>query len=103
MMYAQAALVPAKPATQPSLATSAVQATMSFPASVKPTTPAEQYWAARALTAETLLSARLAHQGELLALSAAEEEKRGVRASFFVPCRGARAKRRVDGRCASAR
>ena len=80
MMYAQAALVPARPATQPALATSAAKTALSFPPSVKPTTTAEQYWAARALTAETLLSARLAHQGELLALSAAEEEKRAVSA-----------------------
>ena len=79
MMYAQAALVPARLATHPAQATAAVKAKLSLPPSVKPTTTAEQYWAARALTAETLLSARLAHQGELVALSAAEEEKRTVR------------------------
>ncbi|EPT03221.1 hypothetical protein FOMPIDRAFT_1035569 [Fomitopsis schrenkii] len=74
MMYAQ---VPAKVAvTQSTPASAATKATASLPPHVKPTTAAEQYWAARALTAETLLSARLAHHGELLALSAEEEEKR---------------------------
>lgn len=79
MMYAQ---VPAKVAvTQSTPASAATKATASLPPHVKPTTAAEQYWAARALTAETLLSARLAHHGELLALSAEEEEKRAVRPS----------------------
>ncbi|KAI0725946.1 hypothetical protein C8Q72DRAFT_888088 [Fomitopsis betulina] len=77
MLYAQAALVPIKvTATQSNPASATVKATGGLPPHVKPTTAAEQYWAARALTAETLLSARLAHHGELLALSAEEEEKR---------------------------
>ncbi|KAF7366435.1 hypothetical protein MSAN_00900400 [Mycena sanguinolenta] len=36
----------------------------------------EQYWAARALTAETLLAARLEHHRELRSLSYVEETKR---------------------------
>ncbi|KAJ7481792.1 hypothetical protein FB451DRAFT_137380 [Mycena latifolia] len=43
---------------------------------LQPRTSSEQYWAARALTAETLLSARLEHQRELRSLSYAEESKR---------------------------
>lgn len=84
MLYAQAALVPIKvTATQSNPASATVKATGGLPPHVKPTTAAEQYWAARALTAETLLSARLAHHGELLALSAEEEEKRAVRPSLL--------------------
>ncbi|KAH9834741.1 uncharacterized protein C8Q71DRAFT_766143 [Rhodofomes roseus] len=75
MMYAQSALVPASGSYR-SQATTSVKTALNFPPSVKPTTTAERYWAARALTAETLLSARVDHQGELLALSTAEEEKR---------------------------
>lgn len=41
-----------------------------------PMSPAEQYWAARALTAETLLSAAEAHQREVRSAVDAEEEKR---------------------------
>ena len=43
-----------------------------------PMSPAEQYWAARALTAETLLSAAEAHQREVRSAVDAEEEKRLV-------------------------
>ncbi|KAJ6591265.1 hypothetical protein DFH09DRAFT_1026321 [Mycena vulgaris] len=44
--------------------------------SLQPRSGAEQYWAARALSAETLLAARLEHQRELRSLSYAEESKR---------------------------
>lgn len=46
--------------------------------SVHPQSSAEQYWAARALRAETLLSSRMAHQRELKTLSFSEETKRSV-------------------------
>lgn len=39
----------------------------------------EQYWAARALTAETLLKARTEHHREIRALSYTEDMKRYVR------------------------
>ncbi|KAF8178110.1 hypothetical protein K438DRAFT_1978075 [Mycena galopus ATCC 62051] len=48
------------------------------PLPLQPRTSAEQYWAARALTAETLLSARLEHHRELRSLSYVEETKRAV-------------------------
>ncbi|KAJ7090562.1 hypothetical protein C8R43DRAFT_1142069 [Mycena crocata] len=43
---------------------------------LRPRTNAEQYWVARALTAETLLAARLEHHRDLRLLSYAEEHKR---------------------------
>lgn len=52
-----------------------------FPSSekiVRPQTPGEQYWAARAIKAEALLSARLAHNRELRTQSMSEETKRAV-------------------------
>ncbi|KAF5381266.1 hypothetical protein D9615_008416 [Tricholomella constricta] len=45
--------------------------------------PAEQYWAARAFTAETLLSAREVHQRELQDLVRAEEVKRAYEISIL--------------------
>lgn len=42
----------------------------------KPTSSAAQYWAARALTAEALLSARETHHAEMQSLSHAEDAKR---------------------------
>ncbi|KAJ7905123.1 hypothetical protein B0H13DRAFT_2508843 [Mycena leptocephala] len=48
----------------------------TYKTALQPRTSAEQYWAARALTAETLLSARLEHHRELRSLSYAEETKR---------------------------
>ncbi|KIK97947.1 hypothetical protein PAXRUDRAFT_824413 [Paxillus rubicundulus Ve08.2h10] len=50
----------------------------SAPLSAAPRTKVEQYWAARALVAETLLSARVQHQGELTGMRLAEEEKRAT-------------------------
>ncbi|KZT64975.1 hypothetical protein DAEQUDRAFT_677633 [Daedalea quercina L-15889] len=79
-MYARA-LIPAGYATTQTAAT--LKATVSLPPNVRPTTTAEQYWAARALTAETLLSAKLAHQNELMDLSSAEEEKRAREISLL--------------------
>lgn len=49
-----------------------------IPTTVKPVTPAEQYWAARALTAEALLSVKTTHQEEIRTLALAEETKRMV-------------------------
>ncbi|KAF9238944.1 hypothetical protein BU15DRAFT_47193, partial [Melanogaster broomeanus] len=51
----------------------------SAPLAAAPRTKVEQYWAARALVAETLLSARVQHQGELTGMRLAEEEKRAVK------------------------
>ncbi|KAJ7248122.1 hypothetical protein B0H12DRAFT_1072730 [Mycena haematopus] len=48
----------------------------TYKAALQPRTSAEQYWAARALTAETLLVARLEHHRELRSLSYVEETKR---------------------------
>jgi hypothetical protein len=55
----------------------------TYKTALQPRTSAEQYWAARALTAETLLSARLEHHRELRSLSYAEETKRAVRDFLF--------------------
>lgn len=48
----------------------------SAPLAAAPRTKVEQYWAARALVAETLLSARDRHQAELAQVRHVEEEKR---------------------------
>ncbi len=48
------------------------------PDDVTPRSRVEQYWAARALTAEALLSARTEHHRELRTLSFGEELKRSV-------------------------
>ncbi|KAH0831124.1 hypothetical protein J3R83DRAFT_13690 [Lanmaoa asiatica] len=48
----------------------------SAPAAAAPRTKTEQYWAARALVAETLLSARDRHQDELAEMRRMEEQKR---------------------------
>lgn len=60
----------------PSLTTAHVQARVS--PIVQPVTATEQYWAARALTAETLLSVRSAHQEEIKAMTQYGDEKRTV-------------------------
>jgi len=52
------------------------EASSKLPSRVLPQSSAEQYWAARALKAETLLSARMAHHHELKVLSLTEETKR---------------------------
>jgi hypothetical protein len=48
----------------------------SAPVAVKPRTIAEQYWAARALVSETVLSTRVQHQKEVAEMRLGEEEKR---------------------------
>jgi hypothetical protein len=45
---------------------------------VQPRTNVEQYWAARALKAESFISARMAHDGEIQTLRTSEETKRAV-------------------------
>ena len=45
----------------------------------RPKTAQEQYWAARALTAETLLSARTVHQQELKSVTIEADTNRMVR------------------------
>jgi hypothetical protein len=52
---------------------------------LKPRSAAEQYWAARALTAETLLSARATHHKELKNLAYSEEIKRAVCSPLTCP------------------
>ncbi|EKM57363.1 uncharacterized protein PHACADRAFT_172993 [Phanerochaete carnosa HHB-10118-sp] len=49
-----------------------------IPKIVKPVTPAEQYWAARALTAEAILSVKTQHHEEIKMLAVVEETKRTV-------------------------
>lgn len=48
----------------------------SAPATVKPRTFVEQYWAARALVAETVLTTRVQHQREMAEVRLGEEEER---------------------------
>ena len=69
-----------KPAAPGPPLTAHVQARV--PPAVKPVTSTEQYWAARALTAETLLSVRSAHQQELRAMTQYGDEKRTVWLDF---------------------
>lgn len=47
-----------------------------IPKSAKPVTATEQYWAARALTAEALLSVKTQHHAEIRTLAVVEETKR---------------------------
>ena len=47
-------------------------------------TTSEQYWAARALTAETMLSASAHHQRELRSMTEVEQIKRTVRLIYVV-------------------
>ena len=55
-------------------------------ANVQPRSRVEHYWAVRALKAEALLSARMAHHQELRSLASAEELKRSV-SSFYLTVR----------------
>ncbi|KAG8216007.1 hypothetical protein J3R82DRAFT_7999 [Butyriboletus roseoflavus] len=50
----------------------------SAPGTAAPRTKVEQYWAARALVAETFLSARDRHQDELAEMRRKEEQKHEV-------------------------
>ena len=50
----------------------------ALPGFLRPCSPAEQYWAARALTAETLLAAKTEHHKELKAMVYSEDVKRVV-------------------------
>ena len=54
-----------------------------LPTAIKPVTQAEQYWAARALTAEALLSLKTTHHEEIRTLSEAEESKRTVSCTLW--------------------
>ena len=59
-------------------ASSSTSDPLSIAWDVRPRSSTEQYWAARALTAETLLSARMAHHQEIRTLTYSEEAKRYV-------------------------
>jgi hypothetical protein len=52
--------------------------TMAHPTAVEPRSKAEHYWAARALAAETLLSARTNHERETRAIAWSQDQKRTV-------------------------
>lgn len=74
MMYART-VVTSPPSFKP---VTTVAAAVSVPPAVRPVSQAEQYWAARALTAEALLSVKSAHHQEVKAVAAEGEEKRAV-------------------------
>ncbi|KAF8557501.1 hypothetical protein OG21DRAFT_272621 [Imleria badia] len=57
----------------------------SAPLAVAPRTKVEQYWATRALVAETLLSTRDRHQGELEEVRRMEERKRETLGLYCMP------------------
>ena len=57
----------------------------SAPLVAAPRTTVEQYWATRALVAETLLSARDGHRGELAEMRRIEEQKREVSFHWTIP------------------
>ncbi|KAJ6481810.1 hypothetical protein C8R45DRAFT_1100222 [Mycena sanguinolenta] len=63
-------------AVRPPLQANPPALSQTYKAALQPRTSSEQYWAARALTAETLLTARLEHHRELRSLSYVEETKR---------------------------
>ncbi|KAJ6511467.1 hypothetical protein C8R47DRAFT_1095172 [Mycena vitilis] len=62
--------------SRPPLQVNAPALSQTYKAALQPRTSSEQYWAARALTAETLLAARLEHHREIRSLSYVEETKR---------------------------
>ncbi|KAJ3552259.1 hypothetical protein NM688_g4244 [Phlebia brevispora] len=51
-------------------------AVAQYPSAARPKTVTEQYWAARALTAEALLSVKASHQEELRQLAQSETQRR---------------------------
>lgn len=51
---------------------------VQVPRGMVPRTPVAQFWAFRAIAAETVLSERVQHQNELMQVRLAEEEKRTV-------------------------
>ncbi|KAI0922717.1 hypothetical protein AcV5_009614 [Taiwanofungus camphoratus] len=71
MMYARTVL-----SSSTTIKTSTVDTALPAPSSMRPVSSAEHYWAARALTAEALLSVRAAHNRDLRALQTEEEERR---------------------------
>ncbi|KAH9944906.1 hypothetical protein B0H21DRAFT_694320 [Amylocystis lapponica] len=71
MMYARTVVASS---ANPKAATT-VDTAVRVPAVVRPVSTAEHYWAARALTAEALLSVRTAHHREVHAIAAEGEEK----------------------------
>lgn len=79
MMYARAAVASAPESEKVPTVSPKVNVPISAPATMQPKSTVEQYWAARALTAEALLSARVIHQNELSAMASAAEDKRSVR------------------------
>lgn len=54
----------------------------SAPAAAKPRTSVEQYWAARALVAETVLTTRVQYQKEMTDVRLGKEEKQTVSISI---------------------
>jgi len=62
-----------------STSTAPLDQSPALPGYLRPCSPAEQYWAARALTAETLLAAKTDHQRELKDVAYTEDVKRVVR------------------------
>ena len=73
-------------------------ATRASHPSIEPRSAAEQYWAARALTAETLLSARLTHHEELRSAVYLHDVKRSVspcNIRLCLPCAKEGTSRRV--------
>lgn len=65
--------------------------------SIKAATATEQYWAARALTAETLLSARMAHQREVENVTAEHEFRKAVGAFLYTYLRTGFLKADIQG------
>jgi len=76
MMYARAAVASAPESENVPTVSPKVNVPISALATMQPKSTVEQYWAARALTAEALLSARVIHQNELSAMASAAEDKR---------------------------
>lgn len=75
MMYARGMV-----SSSTTSAVSPIRPAISIAPAVQPTTTTEQYWAARALTAEAFLSASAVHESKMHAVISAGEVKRSVRA-----------------------
>ncbi|KAH7920427.1 hypothetical protein BV22DRAFT_1039882 [Leucogyrophana mollusca] len=84
------ASLPTSHAVQTNIQQVDVRVASSAPVAVGPHTAAERYWAARALTAETVLKARIVHQQELRDSQLSAEDKHSREIAALVHANEAR-------------
>ncbi|KAG1819141.1 uncharacterized protein BJ212DRAFT_73673 [Suillus subaureus] len=84
MQIASASLVVERTSTSNNMLECRKTTWYSSPAAAKPRTFVEQYWAARALVAETVLTTRVQHQKEMAEVRLGMEEKRTNQFAAFL-------------------